>query len=85
MTDNSREKYDSNKHNDLLNIPKAQPPSIPAKKVSSQSYSAVGGDTVGPALYEPRFEFPKRRAPFSNFHLSKQNRKVFEPSIDIAN
>jgi len=84
-TDYRREKYDSNKHKELVNIPKPQPPSIPAKKVSHQSYSAVGGDTVGPALYDPKFLFPKHRAPFSNFYLSKQNRRVFEPSIEISN
>jgi len=40
---------------------------------------------VGPALYEPKVEFAKKRAPFSNFHMSKQNRRVFEPSIEITN
>jgi hypothetical protein len=54
--DKSRDKYNASKHNDLVNIPKAVPASIPGKKVSSQSYSAVGHDTVGPALYNPKIE-----------------------------
>lgn len=45
----------------------------------------MGTDTVGPALYDPKVEFAKRRAPINNFHVSKQNRRVFEPSIEITN
>jgi len=33
--DASRDLYNANQHKELLNIPKAKPPSIPAKKISS--------------------------------------------------
>lgn len=85
LNDRSREKYNAAVHNDLVNIPKAVPASIPGKKVSAQSYSAVGHDTVGPALYNPKIELQHHRAPIQNFHLSKYQRKVFEPTNEIRN
>lgn len=66
-------------------MPRPIPPSIPAKKLSNQCYSAVGTDTVGPALYEPKLNIAKHKAPEPNFHKSKAARKVFEPSIEITN
>ena len=48
-------------------------------------YTGRGHDTVGPALYNPNLEQSKKRAPIGDFMTSKQNRKVFEPTIDIEN
>ena len=48
-------------------------------------YTGRGHDTVGPALYNPDPSTYKRRAPIGDFISSKQNRKVFEPTIDIEN
>ena len=48
-------------------------------------YTGRGHDTVGPALYNPNVDNSKKRAPIGDFQSSKQNRKVFEPTIDIEN
>jgi len=48
-------------------------------------YTARGFDCVGPALYNPNMDTVKWRAPVGDFITSKQNRKVFEPTIDIEN
>lgn len=77
MTDQSREKYNANHHKEL-GVPKPVPPSIPAKKISSQSYSAVGNDTVGPALYDPKVNITRRQAPVVNIALSKSKRNTFD-------
>ena len=48
-------------------------------------YTGRGADTVGPALYNPKPQAAKKRAPVGDFQTSKQRRKVFEPTIDIEN
>ena len=72
-------------HSDLAVKPVGKAPSIPAKKISSNSYSGNGSDTVGPALYNPNYSNVKQRHPVGDFVTSKQHRKVFEPSIERSN
>ena len=48
-------------------------------------YSAVGFDTVGPALYNPNLDANKKVARIGDFHTSKANRRVFEPTVEITN
>ena len=83
--DRSRTKYLSNKHKDQVNKLRPKPASIPSKKVNVNMYTGRGQDTVGPALYNPNMHAAKRRAPIGDFQTSKDQRKVFEPTIDIEN
>lgn len=65
--------------------PNSHAPSIPAKKANTNMYSGRGFDTVGPALYNPNMNTVKNRAPVGDFQTSKQERKLFEPNIEIEN
>jgi len=64
-------RYNSKKHHDLAVKPQGRAPSIPAKKISSNSYSGNGRDTVGPALYNPNHGSVKARHPVGDFVTSK--------------
>ena len=64
---------------------KPKPPSIPAKKLSQNMYTGRDVDTVGPALYNPNYDTVKSHAPIGDFQTSKDQRKLFEPTINIEN
>ena len=68
-----------------MNKPKQKAPSIPGKKISHNSYSGRGFDTVGPAVYNPNHNIMRHHAPIGDFQTSKEQRKLFEPSINIEN
>ena len=83
--DQSRGKYLSNRHKEQVNKLRPKPASIPSKKVNVNMYTGRGFDTVGPALYNPNMHTVKNRAAIGDFQTSKDQRKVFEPTIDIEN
>lgn len=50
----TQEKYKKKQHKSMIAPPKANPPSIPLKKVPQNSFTGRGKDIPGPANYDPK-------------------------------
>lgn len=83
--DKGKGKYFSKQHKKPAIAPNVRSASIPAKKVSANSYAGQNGDTVGPALYNPNKFLVKQKAPINDFSTSKLQRKVFDSSAAASN
>lgn len=74
---NTIKRYNKHVHKKQSLIPAQNPPSIPTKKVPTSGYTGRNQDTVGPAVYNPKFDVTKLKSAQTDFGLDKQKREAF--------